>query len=380
MVLKYLYYSHHEVASIAMGHDTTYFLPTEDEQGCPRYYYTFGEHNIPLVPVVNQKEPAIMIYEIIKVFQPEMIVTIGDFNDHPFMKAVKMFSDTPIKWVAVLANYSYPINEAKEELIEDMDGILCTNNESFEMLSKMFKKEHISLSYVGSGKSLAERSPTDKFRIMSCGKNLQSDNLPMLMEICSSLRGEIPDLELYLHSNVYDRGDYDLNLLKERFDPAGEFILFPEKYVSLIDGYSEEEYAKELSKSDLFVSVSLNSSSGLSVFEALSHGCYPLMTDAGCHRDIAGMLAEISPEFQRNDFLVPGIEIMTSGEVYVNICKPDELRKKILELHRKIKKGGHRTFSQEFISSHNRKTFLTDVMELIEAVNKTNSTICVEPV
>jgi hypothetical protein len=384
MILKHLYFSHHEVASIGVGHDTTLFLPKEDTQGRPRYYYSFDGHDIPLVPLTKDKEPAIMVYEILKVFRPEMIISIGDFNDHLYMKAVKMFSEVQLKWISVLANYSYPINEHKQEVVEDMDGILCTNSRSFDMLCNLFKKDEICLSHVGCNKPIIKkpyprRSPY-KFRIMSCGKNLQSDNLPMLMEVCAGLRETIPNLELYLHSNVYDRGDYDLNLVKERFDPDSEFIVFPQKYVSLTDGYSEEEYAQELAASDVFVSVSLNSSSALSVFEALAYDCWPVMTDAGSHRDVAAMIEEISPEFQRNDFLVPGIKVMTTGEVYVNICRPDLLGEKILEVHGKIKKGGHRTFSQEFISSHNRKTFLTDVMELIEAVKRTNSTICVEPV
>jgi hypothetical protein len=299
------------------------------------------------------------------------------------MKAVKMFSEVPVKWLSILTNYSYPINEHKQEVTEDMDGILCTNSSSFEMLRNLFKKDEICLSYVGCNSSVIEKNDLrnlNKFRLMSCGKNLQSDNLPMLMETCAGVRDAIPELELYLHSNVYDRGDYDLNLIRERFDPQREFIVFPQKYVSLTDGYSEQEYAQELAASDVFVSISLNSSSALSVFEALVYDCWPLMTDAGGHHDVASMLEEIYPEFQRNDFLVPGIEVMTTGEVYVNICRPDQLREKILELHRKIKKGGHRIFSQEFINSRNRKTFLTDVMELIEAVKKTNPTICVEPV
>lgn len=384
MILKHLYFSHHEVACIGVGHDTTFFLPQEDAQGNPRYYYSFDEHNIPLVPLLSDKEPAIMVYEILKVFRPDMIITIGDFNDHLYMKAVKMFSEVPLKWLAVLTNYSYPINEHKQEIIEDMDGILCTNNRSFDMLRNLFKKDEICLSHVGCNGSIIKephllRSP-DKFRIMSCGKSLQSDNLPMLMEVCASLRDAIPNLELYLHSNVYDRGDYDLSLIKERFDPNNEFIVFPRKYVSLTDGYTEEEYAQELAASDVFVSISLNSSSALSVFESLTYGCWPVMTDEGSCHDVAIMLEEISPKFQRNDFLVPGIEVMMTGEVYVNVCKPDCLREKILEVYKKIKKGGHRTFFQEFISSHNRKTFLTDVMELIGAMKKTNSTICVEPV
>ena len=380
MILKELYFSEHQVACVAMGHDTTYHIPKEDKEGTPIYYYSFDEHNIPLVPVVNRNEPGIAVYEILKIFQPDVLVTIGDFNDYCFMKAVKMFADFPFKWVAILANYSYPINEKHIELIEEMDGILCTNSSSFNMLRDLFKKDEISLAYVGCGKTLAEGNrDVNRFRIMSSGKNRVSDNLPMLMEICSNIRETIPELELYLHSNIYDQGDFDLNLLKERFDPKDEFIVFPEKYVSLTDGYTEEGYAQELAKSDIFANISLNSSSALTVFEGLSHGCWPVMTDAGCHRDVADMFIKIYPEFQRNDFLVQSIEIMMAGEVYVNICKPDQLKSRILSLYRKIKKG-HRTNFQQFTSSHNHGAFLIEVMNVIEAVKTVKPTLCVETV
>ena len=381
MILKKLYFSKHQVACIATGHDTTYFIPEENEQGHPMYFYNFDEHKIPLIPMEDQNEPGIKVYEILKVFQPDMVVTIGDFNDHSFMKAVKMFADFPFKWVAILTNYSYPINENQIELIEDMDGILCTNSNSFDMLRDLFKKDEISLAHVGCGETLVGGNrDKDRFRIMSSGKNRISDNLPMLMETCSSLRAEIPKLELYLHSNIYDQGDYDLNLLKDRFDSKGEFITFPEKYVSLTDGYTENEYAQELAKSDIFANISLNSSSALTIFEGILHGCCPLMTDAGCHQDVADMLVKIYPEFQRDNFLVQSIEVMMAGEVYVNICKPDQLKNKILELHKKIKKGGYRTNFKQFTSSHNQRAFLIEVMNVIEAVKIVKSTLCVETV
>ncbi len=382
LILKHLYFSNHEVACAASGHDITYFLPQLDDQGNPRFYYSFDDHHIPLVPINEMKDPAIMVYEIVQAFKPDMMLTIGDFNDHLYMKAVKMFVDDPIKWFAVLANHSDPINEKNIEALEDMDGILCTDRNSHQMFCNLFKKDNISISHLGCVPDImTDSGSSDKFRIMSCGKNIEDDNLPMLMEVVSGLpRIDFPDVELYLHTNVHDPGHYDLNLLKERFDSKDLFIKFPDKYVSLTDGYSIEDYRHELAKSDIFVSISRTASSAISVFDAISSGCLPLMSDVGSHRDVAGMLSNYLPGFQREDFLVPCIEIMTRGEVYSSVCKPDLLREKLLSLQEKIKKGGYRSFLQEFINGHNRKDFLADMTNAIEAVRTTNSTICVESV
>ena len=378
MVIEHLFRSEYPVAAIGIGHDTTFFLPKPNEKGEPVHYYEFDKYQIPLVPFNSVKDPAIGIYEIFKVFNPDMVITIGDLNSFLHMKAVKMFNEKPIQWLAILSNHSYPINEHNIELLDDIDGLLCTNSCSLSMFNDLYKKENIDMAHIGSGNVKVEPVRNSDFRIVVTSKNTQSNNIPMIMEAVAGLRSEIPDLHLYLHTNVYDRGYFDLSLLKARFDPQDEFITFPDKYVSINEGYPEEDFYKELARSDMFISVADNAPTGMAAFDAIACGCAPLLSNVGSHKDIAEGLAEISPKFKRDDFLVPCIEVMIRGEVYANICEPELLRERILNLHKKIKKGGHRIFFQQFVDSYDRKDFLSRFSKMVEAIECSNPTLCVE--
>jgi hypothetical protein len=378
-VLECLFKSKHSVASIGTNHDTSYFLPEKNENGDPVYYYEFDGYKIPLIPFNSVQDHAVGIHEILKVFEPDAIVTIGDINDFLYMKAVKMFSDKPIKWLSILSNHTYPINENNVDIVNDMDGIVCTNKSSFDMVKKLYHKESISTSHVGGFSSDVKPSRDSSFRIIVTAKNTQSDNIPTIMEAASKVRSEIPELQLYLHTNVYDRGDFDLNLLKSRFDPKNEFIKFPDKYVSMNEAYSDSDFKDELSKCDMFISASSNAPTGMSAYDAISCGCVPLMSNVGAHKDIASSLSEISPQFERNDFLVPCIEIMTGGEVYANICDSESLRERILNLRNKIK-GGNKILFQQFIDSYDQKNFLNEVSKMIKTTECSNPTLCVETV
>jgi len=379
IVLEHLF-KHHAVAAIGINHDTSYFLPKQNEQGQPVYYYEFDKYQIPLVPFNRVPDPAIVLHEIFKVYKPDMVITIGDFNSFPYMKAVKMFNEKPIKWIAILSNHSYPINEHSVELLDDMDGIVCTNTSSFDMFSDLYKKDQIDKAHVGIHKNHIEPVRNSDFRIVVTSKNTQSDNIPMIMEAASKARSDIPELQLYLHTNIYEHGDFDLPLLKDRFDPQDEFIIFPNKCVSINEAYSQKDFYAELSRCDLFISVASNAPTGMAAMDAISCGCTPLLSNVGSHIDIAENLAEISPNFERNDFLVPCIEVMTKGEVYASICDPESLRKGILNLHKMIKKGGYRIFFQQFVDSYDRKSFLNSIFEMVKAVENSNPTLCVEPI
>lgn len=380
MVLEHLFRSGHSMAAIGIGHDTGFFLPKENEKGESVYYYEFDKYQIPLVPFNNAQDPAIGVYEILKVFEPDIIITIGDFDSFLYMKAVKMFVEKPIQWLSVLSNHSYPINERNVELLDDIDGILCTNSDSFNMFSNLYKRENISMSHIGSCNIQVEPVRNEGFRIVATGRNTSSDNIPMIMEAASKVRSKIPGLHLYLHTNVYNRGDFDLPLLKTRFDPQDEFISFPDKYVSINEAYPEAQFHEELSKCDMFISASGYAPTGMAAFEAVACGCAPLLSDTGAHKDIAEGLAEISPNFEMKDFLAPCIEVMTRGEVYTSMCKPEMLVERILNLHNKIKKGGHRMFSQQFVDNYDRRNFLSKISEMVKAAKCSNPTLCVEPV
>ena len=387
MILERLYLEGHAMAGMVRFHDPTYFLPEDGE-----YYYNFGDHKIPIVPLEGQRDLSIEVYEVMKVFEPDMIITVGDLNDFPYMKAVKMFVEKPFKWLAILMNYNCPISESNSEIISDMDGILCTSEDSLSAMSEFFHKDEASFSYVGClPKPDMDVNSHSDFRVMVSGKNAQADNIPTLMQAVKDLRSDIPDIDLYVHSHMHDQGDFDFQILKNKFDPDDEFIRYPSKYVSLMDGYSDEDFHCELLTSDLFVTIPMNAASGLTVFDAISCGCLPLMTDTGCHREISQILGDLIPGFEADNFLVPCIDLMAKGETYLSICDPEELKSRIINLHCKLKKEGtghekiqkkrgYNTYLREFVENHRRELFLQEVMSMVDVVLNSSPTICVESV
>ncbi len=386
-ILEHLYTHGHAVASIAWAHDTSFFIPEEKEDGTQKYYYEFEHqnktHKIPLVPFQRNNNDVVTVYEILQKYQPDIVITIGDYNDFFYMKAVKQFY-SDLKWLFILNNYSYPINENDTDLINEADGVLCTSQFCYDVVKDLYKKDLIETHYVGCDHSVfnAEnrQDHKDKFRIMTSGKNLQIDNIPMVMQAVAEIREDLPDLELYVLANIYDQGDYDLELLRQRFDPNSEFIIFPSKYVSLIDGLSQGEVVQQLNMADLFISIPMVASSSMGMFEAIACGCTPLMSDCGSNQDIARMFEE-GHNYSRSNFLVPCIELMTRRENYLNVADPMKLKEVIRTAYENIKKNkGTKKDLLAFIRNYDRADFLSKVFELIENLNTTNQVVCLETV
>lgn len=377
VVMKYLYISGYQVAGAVWGHDETYFLPADDG----KFYYEFDEHQIPITPFARDSKESISIYEIIKILKPELVITVGDYNDYLYMKAVRHFG-SDFKWLFLLMNYSSPVNEEAMDLLEDVDGVLCSSEFGLKSIQHFCPTEICDFEYLGANRGnfylREDLSRGDRFRVMASGKPSQVDNLPMVMEAVALARESV-DMELYLHTSLYDPGDYNLGQISARFDPKKEFIKFPEKYVSLRDEMDADELALEMNRSDVFVSVPLVSASSMSVFDAISCGCYPLMSDCGSNRNVANLLEEYSEGYKTKDSLVPSTKLMTTGGTYLYICSPEDLAEKLLNLYKKyeIDEGGRKGLS-EFTLEHSRGNYLDKLSKMLAEVRKRNSIICLE--
>ena len=370
----------HAVCGLVWAHDNTYFVP--DDHGT--HFYEVGDCKVPIIPFQRgtNNEP-IVIYEALNAVEPDVVITIGELADAGFMKAIRMFMTKPFKWISVLSNYQYPISGENAELVEYMDAILCTSKASRRAVAN-FQGDTDRTKFVGCSTEfqLNRQSHDDHFRFMVNGKNLQADNLAMVMEAASRARQHIPGLELYVHTNVYDQGEYDLSAIKLRFDPHEEFIRLPAKYVSLFDGLSDEELSLELNKSDVFISVPLVSATSLTVFEALACGCFPILSDCGSNTDIAIALEEyFSGKYSRNDFLVRCIQLMTVGETYLNICDPEQLEKKMIWTFKNQEKyAGDRKNLSVFSQQHSKRGFLDSLVEVLRQTKTSGEVLCLETV
>lgn len=385
-ILRHLYFKdEYEVVSLVKGHDKTYFVPEETPKG-NKYYYTFEmgdrKHKIPIIPLLPDKDDSIVVYELLKLLEPELVITVGDFREFLYMQAVKQFLPH-VKWLFVLSNYSIPINENNSSLLQYVDGMLCTSPSTAKSIRDEYQKDVFDTCFPGSFlKETEVDCNAGPFRVMACAKKTPSDNLPMLIECCADLRTKLPNLSLYLHTNLYDDGDHDMELIKERSDPENQFLRFPDKYVSIKDGVSQSELSSEYGQADLFISIPVSSATSMTVFEAMRHGCFPLMSDCGSNADLALLLEDFfDQEYGRNDFLVRCINVMVPGESYISIADPEDLSKKIENAHRKIEKDkGVRARFAQFSREYNPMTFLNKVVEMIEKTMHSSPVMCLETV
>jgi len=295
------------------------------------------------------------------------------------MHAVKSFLSKPTKWMAILLGYNFPLRDDLQILLSDIDGILCISNFCYQQIHK-FYNNNIDVHYVGCNPKIYKliEPKNTGFRIMAAPKSTQVDCAPTIMKAICEMTNDIPGLKLYLHTNINDPGDHDLENLKKCIDIEG-IISFPDKYVSLLDGISEIDMSMEFGKSDIFISIPMVSGSCMSVFQAIACGCYPLLSDCGSNKDIAKLLSNFIGEgFKEGDFLVPSVELMAAGDTNLYICDKRELKKKINAAYKKIKKykGLRHQFSQ-FTLKYSQGSFLERIAEMATVVSESNK-ICLE--
>lgn len=384
-LLKLFYLTGHKTAGLVWGHHKDYFIPQEDG----RYYFDFefnGEsHNIPIEPFERGEKESVQVYDVLMDYDPDIVVSIGDISDFTYMHAIKSLYSKNIKWMNVLLNYNWPINESLADVVRDMDGVLCTSKFALDHISKFYQGKLKDYQFAGCNPKLyylRDRQNDSKFRVLGCPKGHQSDCAPTIMQASAEIRTIIPNLELYLHSNVHDPGDHDLLLLKERFDPGDHFIRFGDKYVSLIDGINDDDMSILLNSADVFVSVPMICASSMSVMSALACGCYPVLSDVGTNRNIVEELCKyLNGGFSPDDFLVRSIEVMGVGETYLSVCDRSELAKKIVKAHETLKKfeGLRKRFSQ-FTRNFSQSAFLEKVLNMATSVLESQQTLHLESI
>lgn len=384
-ILQYLYLHKHEVTSIVWGHDQTYFTP-DVENSQEKFYHTCQYQNqtikIPLNLIDTSKDMSISVYEHLEQLKPDVVITIGDISDFAFMKAVKSFATHQFKWLSVMTAYNCPINENYHDLVNDIDGILCTSQHGFDAVKDIFAKELISWQYTGSNTYIYKNNELPReFAVAVCLKNTQTDNLPTILQACHELKQkEIPELKIMLNANVKDRGDYDFSILKSRFDPDGNMIALPDKHISLQEGLSDAEWSNLLNLSDVYISTPMAAATSMSVFQAMACGCIPLISNCGSNKEIAKRVEEMTMKMLNvDDVTVKSTEFMAAGETMLAVPDKDDMKGKLFSLHQRKNKGFRDNLCQ-FSSKYSHADFLKKVLGMVLNVYNSKEVVVVESV
>lgn len=286
-VILSLQESGHFVDSIVFNHDVMYFLPSETG---PHYFSYGGKRICQLFPFLGQKgEIAAFSFETMKNSQPDVVITIGNYIDTDFIWSIKSIYPHLIKWIAIFPSGTDVINERHHLALSYADAILTTT----ETAGLAFKRANLKASVVPYGPLRSDLTlndeQIDEFKVLSMAKNSQMSNVPAFLQGLA-----MAGLSGTLHTNIDDGGDYNVRLLIERYKLKDKISL-PTKYVSVREGISEENLNNMYRNHQVIVDCSLQSTTALTMLEAMSTGCIPIGVGFGA---VGEILRKMPDEFR----------------------------------------------------------------------------------
>lgn len=296
-ILRRLKQQGHNVVSAVWHHDEGYFLA--DETGIHRYEYE-NKAICNLIPFVNQGDEASpVIYEIMKKTAPDIVITIGDYKETDFVYSIKAMLPNLFKWIAIIPIDCLWINSNHKERLEYADCIVTTSSFGYSDITSLC---NVSVKYIPYGppdnflQFFGDKYPNHTMKIINSSKNAQSSNLGAFVKAVGQVKSLLglseEKIEAYLHTNLYDIGDYDLKLLIKRY---GADIKLPECYISVKDGPSDIEMAEIYRSHDFIVDCSVKSATALSVLESMLSGCIPVGMNVG---RVGEIISELPEEFR----------------------------------------------------------------------------------
>jgi glycosyltransferase involved in cell wall biosynthesis len=280
-IIKMLLAEGHDVSSAVWHHDESYFMPTS--QGIHNY----EENNqficklFPFTPKTDEASP--IIYELMKTVQPEMIITIGDHKDTNFISAVKSMYPNLFKWIAIYTTDCRGISSINKDAFEYADASITTS---------IFGLQEI-ISFANINGFICPYGPSDDFYdmgiersgIVCSSRNSQSSNIAAFVMGTASL-----DCPKYLHTNLYDPGDYNIETLVEKY--RAKNFAFTTDYCSINDGIPVEKMREIYNKHAFCVDCSIKSATALSLLEAMRCGCIPIGPNYGRVGEIISQMPE----------------------------------------------------------------------------------------
>jgi len=317
----------HDVVSAVWHHDEGYFLP--DDGGMHYFDDDNGERICelyPFLPTPNNSEA--LLYEIMKKTAPDVLISIGDYKEVDFVYSIKAMYPNLFKWIAILPIDCSRVNENRKERIEYADYVISTTEFGWNDISNLCNIQGEHISY-GPNHDIFNIEKVDvswnKSPVFLCSaKNAQASNLGAFIMAMGSVEKSGNEVVGKIHTNLYDPGDYDLDLLLERYGASNCGL--PEYFCSIKDSISDSELSKVYAHADFIVETSVKSATALGLLEAMAMGAVPIGMNSGRVGEIISLMP---PQFQ---FFVPFETFIGSCEEEYSVISVEGLSRKIVEL------------------------------------------------
>jgi glycosyltransferase involved in cell wall biosynthesis len=342
----------HQVSSAVWHHDEGYFMPSDEGVHA---YEKDGRTICQLYPFTPKTEEASpFIYELMKRIQPDLVVTIGDHKDTNFIYAIKAMYPTLFKWIAIYTFDSKGLSPSLKDAFEYADCSLVTSDFGAEEILAVANVKCICNPYGVNHQIFNYIDGFDRDTVLCSARNAQASNLPAFIMAMAGT-----GIKSYLHTNLYDPGDYNIDLLKERY--KADNLEYTSDYCSIKDGIPSSKLNEIYNKSAVIVDCSIKSATGLSLLEGMACGCVPVGPNYGRVGEIISQM----PEGLK--FTVSYNTFIGQNEEEFAIISPTELRSIVYDVMSdkgRLKEASEAAKQLAVIYSSNR--FLDNLMAAVK--------------
>ena len=134
-IIDKLYSNNIQVTSVVWNHDTNYFIPDSDGK---LYYESKGNYKIPLYAIDYRLQTAsVQVYDLMKMVQPDIVVTIGSYEECSFLAAIKMMYPNIFKWISVYTSDTSSLLYNNKDAFEYVDYTIATSEMSYNDITKI---------------------------------------------------------------------------------------------------------------------------------------------------------------------------------------------------------------------------------------------------
>ena len=301
-------------------------MPDEDKK---HYFDPDNKRICELFPLDGVESKVGFLYEQMKAFSPNVVISIGDYYEMSFIYEIKRAYPSLFRWIGIITPRSLPFQPSYKEQIDYLDYAFLTSKDGLSAFTKFC---NVPCSYqpfwsLGPETNFQIPETNNSLQIIACSKNSQQTNIGVLVSCLGQFLDQYEDVEAYIHTNINDEGDYNLENLLSRHDPKHR-IAFPSEFVTFYDGVSNHVLFDKFSKSDVFIDCSLTSATALSAFEAVSAGCLPILVNRGASADLLQQLPESVP------FSLSPIEFLGEREGLLYMVSQGDLYTKLEQVYR----------------------------------------------
>jgi glycosyltransferase involved in cell wall biosynthesis len=179
------------------------------------------------------------------------------------------------------------------------------------------------------------------------------------------------DCNKYLHTNLYDPGDYNIENLISRYDARN--FTFTTDYCSINDGIQIDQLRDIYNSYSIFADCSIKSATALSMLEAMKCGCVPVGPKYG---RVGEIISEMPEGLQ---FFVPYNIFVGQNEEEFAIVSPDNLHrvlKNLLDNREALSQASHAAIA--IANKYTNQKFAIHIVDVVNDVRGKSQEIALD--